>query len=112
MHNPDLLILDEPTGGLDPIVQHEFYRCWSTKPETRGKPCFFHRTTCRKWSGSATGWPSSARAACGHENVKNLKARSLRNLEIHFGEDIDRRAFAAVPGLEVVAGQSVRSGGE
>ena len=24
-HHPDLLILDEPTGGLDPLMQHEFY---------------------------------------------------------------------------------------
>ena len=23
--NPDLLILDEPTGGLDPLMQHEFF---------------------------------------------------------------------------------------
>ena len=25
MHRPDLLVLDEPTGGLDPLNQHEFY---------------------------------------------------------------------------------------
>ena len=25
MHRPELLILDEPTNGLDPIVQQEFY---------------------------------------------------------------------------------------
>jgi len=25
MHKPELLILDEPTNGLDPLMQHEFY---------------------------------------------------------------------------------------
>jgi ABC-2 type transport system ATP-binding protein len=26
MHRPDLLILDEPTNGLDPLIQQEFYQ--------------------------------------------------------------------------------------
>jgi len=26
MHRPDLLVLDEPTGGLDPLNQQEFYK--------------------------------------------------------------------------------------
>jgi ABC-2 type transport system ATP-binding protein len=33
MHRPDLLVLDEPSGGLDPLNQQEFYRLVR---ETRG----------------------------------------------------------------------------
>jgi len=36
MHKPELLILDEPTNGLDPLMQHEFYDLLTeTKKEGR-----------------------------------------------------------------------------
>ena len=34
MHSPDLLILDEPTNGLDPLVQQTFHEMMD---EFRGK---------------------------------------------------------------------------
>ena len=30
-HDPELLILDEPTGGLDPLIQHEFFEILQEK---------------------------------------------------------------------------------
>ena len=35
MHKPELLILDEPTNGLDPLMQHEFYDLLSENKERR-----------------------------------------------------------------------------
>jgi ABC-2 type transport system ATP-binding protein len=35
------------------------------------------------------------------ERIEELKARSLRSLEIHFNEDIDPRVFASIAGLEI-----------
>ena len=35
MHKPELLILDEPTNGLDPLMQHEFYDLLSGNEKRR-----------------------------------------------------------------------------
>lgn len=40
MHDPELLIMDEPTTGLDPLVQNEFYELLDGERE-RGKTVFF-----------------------------------------------------------------------
>lgn len=40
MHDPDLIIMDEPTVGLDPIKQEYFYRFLLQEKE-RGKTVFF-----------------------------------------------------------------------
>ena len=103
MHKPELLILDEPTGGLDPIVQHEFYRLIH-EARNGGQTVFF----------SSHNLPEVERVCdrvaiirqgriVATESIENLKTRSLRNLEIHFGEEIDGRAFEAVAGLEITA---------
>jgi len=38
-HDPEVLILDEPTLGLDPLVQHEFYRML-VEERDRGRTVF------------------------------------------------------------------------
>ncbi|MGZ3615920.1 MAG: ABC transporter ATP-binding protein [Ktedonobacteraceae bacterium] len=39
--NPELLILDEPTAGLDPMARHEFLNTLVTEVASRGKTIFF-----------------------------------------------------------------------
>ncbi len=39
MHRPELLILDEPTVGLDPLVQHEFHH-FIQEARDRGQTVF------------------------------------------------------------------------
>ncbi len=43
MHGPDLLVLDEPTQGLDPLVQQEFY-AMIDEARGRGATVFLART--------------------------------------------------------------------
>jgi len=39
--NPDLLILDEPTAGLDPLARHEFLNTLISEVAAEGKTIFF-----------------------------------------------------------------------
>lgn len=40
LHDPDLIILDEPTGGLDPLIQQKFFALLQEENE-KGKTIFF-----------------------------------------------------------------------
>jgi ABC-2 type transport system ATP-binding protein len=102
MHKPDLIILDEPTNGLDPIMQHEFYRLIG---ETRalGQTIFFssHNLPEVERVCDRVGIIRAGRMVAT-ENVAALKAKTMRNVDIHFGEDIDMNAFSAIDHLRTL----------
>ena len=96
-------ILDEPTSGLDPLVRHEFFGLVAEAKEA-GQTIFL----------SSHNLPEVARICdrvaiirsgrlAALEDVDDPKTRSLRSVEIRFGEDFDDRCFAAVAGLEITA---------
>ena len=103
MHKPELLILDEPTSGLDPIVRHEFYGLVAEARE-RGQTVFYSSHNLPEVERSCDRVAIIRRGRIvATERIGDLKARSVRRLEIRFNEDMDARAFAAVPGLEIVS---------
>ncbi len=102
MHRPELLVLDEPTTGLDPIVQQEFHQMIAAVRE-EGRTVFL----------SSHVLPEVERL-CDHvgiirdgrlvavEDVGDLKARALRTLDIHFARPVPGEAFAGLPSVQQV----------
>lgn len=59
MHDPQLYVLDEPTGGLDPLMQSRFVELLQEE-QKRARPfCFLH-IYLRKWKRHARARPLSA----------------------------------------------------
>jgi ABC-2 type transport system ATP-binding protein len=103
MHKPDLIILDEPTNGLDPIMQHEFYRLIA-EARSAGQTMFFssHNLPEVERVCDRVGIIRAGKMVAT-ENVSALKARTMRNVEIHFGEEFDANVFAAIDHLQILS---------
>ena len=95
----DLLILDEPTAGLDPFIQLEFERlCEETREE--GKTVFIssHQLPEVEHLCDRVGIIRDGRLLAV-ESIADLKDRALRRLEIDFGGPVPAEAFANLPGV-------------
>jgi beta-exotoxin I transport system ATP-binding protein len=99
IHRPELLILDEPTGGLDPLVQHEFHDL-VRELKSDGATFFI----------SSHNLPEVERICdrvaiiregelIAVDDIENLKEKALRKLEIHFGGAVPEEAFQNIPGV-------------
>jgi ABC-2 type transport system ATP-binding protein len=99
MHKPELLILDEPTNGLDPLMQHEFYDLL-TETKKEGRTIFLSshilpevEKVCDRVGIIRQGKLVTV------ETIEALKSHSVRQLEIHFARAIPKEKFSNVPGI-------------
>ena len=101
MHKPELLILDEPTNGLDPLIQQVFYRLIS---EVEEQTVFLssHNLPEVERVCDRVGIIREGRLIAVEE-VSALKSRALRQLEIHFAAPVPESAFANVAGVSDLA---------
>jgi ABC-2 type transport system ATP-binding protein len=102
MHRPDLLILDEPTQGLDPLVQQTFYAMVEEERE-RGAAIFLSSHVMPEVERvcDRVGIIREGRLATVAD-IGDLKAKALRRLEFHFDGPVPASAFEGLPGVKDV----------
>jgi len=110
MIRPDLLILDEPTAGLDPFIQLEFESlCEEARAEGRTVFISSHQLPEVEHLCDRVGIIREGRLLAV-ESIAALKERALRRLEIDFGSEVPVAAFAGLLGVRdlTVDGETLR----
>jgi ABC-2 type transport system ATP-binding protein len=103
MHRPDLLIMDEPTQGLDPLVQQTFFAMVEEERE-RGATIFLSSHVMPEVERvcDRVGIIRDGRLATVAD-IGELKAKALRRLEFHFAAAVPASAFERLPGVKEVS---------
>ena len=103
MHEPDLLILDEPTAGLDPLVQHTFQQMVA-EVAAEGRTVFLSshvldevERTCDRVGIIREGRLVTV------EDMATLRRRALREVTIRFAQPIDLGPIEALDEVQEVS---------
>jgi ABC-2 type transport system ATP-binding protein len=103
MIRPELLILDEPTAGLDPFVQLEFERlCEEARDESRTVFISSHQLPEVEHLCDRVGIIREGRLLAV-ESIADLKQRALRRLQIDFAGPVKADAFSNLPNVSDLA---------
>lgn len=109
-HRPELLVLDEPTAGLDPLVQQTFNELlFEAKAEGRTVFLSSHiisevERTCDRVAIIRDG------RIVRLDTVDALRELAAHEVELRFAEPVDPAPYAAVPGVShlTVEGRNIR----
>jgi len=99
MHRPELLVLDEPTQGLDPLIQQEFYALVA-ETSADGRTVFLSSHVMPEIERvcDRVGIIREGRLVAV-EDIGDLRAKEIRTLEFHFATPIRPDAFEGVPNV-------------
>ncbi len=108
MSKPDLLLLDEASGGLDPLVQQQLYTILAEMRDA-GATVFFSshnlpevERICDRVAIIREGRLVTVEA------VNDLKAKALRKIEVQFAHPVPAAEFQGLPGVQDVEVQDSR----
>lgn len=99
LHHPKLLILDEPTTGLDPLMQETFFDLLRTE-NRKGMTIFFSshilsevQMLCKRVAIIKEGKIIKV------EDIETLRKKQLKKVNIEFAEKIKTETFS-IPGVD------------
>ncbi|MBN2147556.1 MAG: ABC transporter ATP-binding protein [Anaerolineales bacterium] len=103
MHRPELLLLDEPTAGLDPLMQKEVLRMVA-EAQAGGATVFFSSHILSEVQEIADRVGIIRHGAVVEvAETEALINRSLRRVAIRFKQVVDISRLAGLPGVSVLA---------
>lgn len=106
MNKPQLIVMDEPSSGLDPLVQREFQKMMR-EVAAEGRSVFLSSHTLSEVQRVAdrVGIIRHGRLV-DVESVNDLRSKAIRRVELFFDTPVEADEFAAVAGVrEVKANQ-------
>jgi len=105
MHRPELVVLDEPTAGLDPLLQIEV-RALLRETAAGGAAVFLssHSLDEVQHTADRVGIIRAGRLV-DVDAVETLRERALRHVTITFAEPVDATPFARLDGVRIVGSE-------
>jgi ABC-2 type transport system ATP-binding protein len=102
MHRPELVVLDEPSAGLDPLLQSEL-RLLLRETASSGATVFLssHSLDEVQHVADRVGIIRAGRLT-DVDAVESLRERALRHVTVTFGGSVDAGAFGRLDGVRVV----------
>jgi ABC-2 type transport system ATP-binding protein len=102
MNKPEVLIMDEPSSGLDPLVQREFQKMMR-EVASEGRTVFLSSHTLSEVQRVAD---RVGIIRHGHliavEGVADLRSKAIRTVNLFFDEPVDGSIFTGLPGVRDV----------
>ncbi len=104
MHEPAVLILDEPTGGLDPLVQQSLHELIKSVRD-EGRTVFLSSHTLSEVERVADRVGIIRHGVLVEvSSISDLKTRAVRRLDFEFAAAVDPTIFRAIGGVRDVSG--------
>jgi ABC-2 type transport system ATP-binding protein len=102
MNKPDVLIMDEPSSGLDPLVQREF-QTMMREVASDGRTVFLSSHTLSEVQRVADRVGIIRHGQLiAVEGVADLRSKAIRTVNLFFGETVDGTELEGLPGVREV----------
>jgi len=102
MNRPDVLIMDEPSSGLDPLVQREFH-AMMREVAAEGRTVFLSSHTLSEVQRVADRVGILRHGQLiALESVAEMRSKAIRQVVFEFGSPVDPAVFDGVPGVRSV----------